>query len=204
MRHGTAQGSSGGKTQPSTIPVAGIQTCRLQPWLPWILHSSSCPWLCQEMAARPACLTRLGAPHWIPVPAQSCCTMPCATVLLAVWHSPAAAGRGTCLGWVQCSLSHPGTPGSLCAPQLGGPYPPPPIPSVPDLGVSQPQGPSVPALALFIDRAGGCWASTPPHSPSLARLSGCITSPSATHTPPALALPLPRVSLLSPLPPHRA
>lgn len=104
-------------------------------------------------------------------------------VLLAVWHGPAAAGRGTWLGWVQCSPSHPGTPGSLSAPQLGGPCPPPPTPSVPDLGVSQPQGPSVPALALFIDRAGGCWAGTPPHSPSLARLSGCITSPSATHAP---------------------
>lgn len=137
---------------------------------------------------------------------RSCCAMPCATVPLIMWHSPAAAGRDAWLGWVQCSLS----PLAIQAPQdpcllPSWENPVPHLPSllpVPDLGVSQPQGPSVPALALLIDRPGGCWR--PPHGPSLARLSGCITSSTATHMPPALALLLPRVPLLSPPPPHCA
>lgn len=136
--------------------------------------------------------------------AVPCCVPRCSCPM---WHSPAAAGRGAWLGYVQCSLS----PLAIQAPQdprllhsWEGPVPHlPSLLPVPDLGVSRPQGPSVPALALLIDRAGGRWASTPRHGPSLARLSGCITSPTATRTPPALALLLPRVSLLSPLPPHR-
>lgn len=136
--------------------------------------------------------------------AVPCCVPRCSCPM---WHSPAAAGRGAWLGCVQCSLS----PLAIQAPQdprllhsWEGPVPHlPSLLPVPDLGVSRPQGPSVPALALLIDRAGGRWASTPRHGPSLARLSGCITSPTATRTPPALALLLPRVSLLSPLPPHR-
>lgn len=188
--------------------MAGIQTCCLQPSVSWILHTSSRPWPRQEMAARPACLTRPGAPHWVPVPAQ---VLLCHAVLpwcsCPMWHSPAAAGRGAWLGCVQWSLS----PLAIQAPQdprllhsWEGPVPHlPSLLPVPDLGVSRPQGPSVPAVALLIDRAGGRWASTPRHGPSLAQLSGCITSPTATRMPPALALLLPRVSLLSPLPPHR-
>lgn len=132
---------------------------------------------------------------------RSCCAMPCATVLLAVWNSLAAAGRGA---WLGCNAPCPHLPSRQPRiPVWEDPVPHlPSLLPVPDLGVSQPQGPSVPDLALLIDRAGGCWASTPHHGPSLAQLSGCITSPTATHTPPALALLLPRVSLLSPLPPH--
>lgn len=205
MRHGTAQGNSGGKTQPRTIPVAGIQTYHLQPWVPWILHISSRPWLRQEVAARPACLTRLGAPHWVCVPAP---------VLLrhAVCHSAPGhveqpcSSRERSLAGLQCSLSPLAIQAAqdpCLLPSWEGSVPHlPSLLPVPDLGVSQPQGPSVPDLALFIDRARGCWASTPHHGPSLAQLSGCITSPTATHMPRALALLLPRVSLLSPLPPH--
>lgn len=100
---------------------------------------------------------------------RSCCAMPCATVFLTMWHSPAAAEREAWLGWVQCCLSPLAmqAPQDLCLlPSREGPVPHlPSLLPVPDLGVSQPQGPSVPALALLIDRAGGCWAGAPRPQP---------------------------------------
>lgn len=133
-------------------------------------------------------------------PAAPCrvpqCSWPCGTALQQHGEEPGWAGCSA-----PCPIQAPQDPCLLPSWEAPVPHLPSLLP-VPDLGVSQPQGPSVPTLALLIDRAGGCWAGTPRHGPSLARLSGCITSPTATRTPPALALLLPRVSLLSPLPPH--
>lgn len=133
---------------------------------------------------------------------RSCCAMPCATVLLTMWHSPAAAGREAWLGWMQCSLSPLAiqAPQDLCLlPSWEGPVPH--LPSLllcPTLVSPSPRAHQCLLWLCLLTGLGAAGPAPPAHGPSLARLSGCITSPTAIHMPPALALLLPRVSLLSP------
>lgn len=96
----------------------------------------------------------------------------------------------------------PGTPEPPSPPRLGGPCPPPPVPRLlsplpaPDLGVSRPQGPSAPALALLIDRAGGRRAGTPRPWPFISSAVGlhhisrrCTRVPGSRHRAAATCVP---------------
>lgn len=217
LGRGTALGGGGGKGQPSTIAMAGIWQCRLRPYTCQILHTPSQPWPRQEMAAQPVCLCQPCVLRgWVPLPARvppsvpasatrSCplwhgAPVPCGTVLLAVRHNPAAAGRGARPGWVQRSLAPLTVRAPLntrLLPDWGGPIPhlPSPLPA-PDLGVSRPQGPSAPALALLIDRAGGCRAGTPRPRPFISSAVGlhhvscrCTCAPGSQHRAAATCVP---------------
>ena len=156
----------------------------------------------QYTSASPACSAAGSRSRHPAVPrrSQPHTPVPCGTVLLAVRHNPAAAGRGARLGWVQCSLAPltvraPLNPHLL--PDWGGLIPrlPSRLPA-PDLGVSRPQGPSVPALVLLIDRAGGRWAGTPCPRPFISSAVGlhhiscrCMRAPSSRHRAAATCVP---------------